>query len=108
MAKTAAKKKRGRPPKARQTYLPDMEPPSIPEIDMAAESYLEARNSRQEMTEEEVKRKEALKELMKKHGLQAYDFGSYTVTRTAEVIENVKVKRKKAEANGDEDGDDEE
>jgi hypothetical protein len=109
---TAAKKKPAkarpkRPPKAKQQYLPGLEPPSIPAIDRLAEKYVEVRNSRMEMTKEEVKNADLLEAKMKEHGLTKYEFDGKVVE--LQHTEKVKVRRKepvefvreRAEQNGD-------
>ena len=89
-AKPKAKKKR-----VKQGYLPDMAPPSIPEIEAAADEYVEARDTRMAAMEPEKEAKERLKELMKKHNQTQYEYDSRIVTLNGEP--DVKVKKKKSE-----------
>lgn len=93
------KRKRGRPRK--QPYLSEeMAPPSIPEIDAAAEEYVSARNARMAYLKDEVESAETLLSLLKKHNLPAYEYEGNIVTIST--LEKVKVKRKKdTNANGE-------
>lgn len=87
-------------PRKRQKHLPTMEPPSIPEIDKAAEEYVEARDERMAMTEREVDTHDTLLSLMRENGLTSYEFDDHTVT--LETKAKCRVKRKKdPEAEGD-------
>jgi hypothetical protein len=56
----------------RQTALPGMERKEIPEVNDAAEAYVEARDKRMALTEKEVEAKDALLTVMTKHKLQVY------------------------------------
>lgn len=93
---TKTKRKPGRPKKERvkQGYLPDMAPPSIKEIDRAAESYVTVRDERCALSPEEAKRKDFLHSLMKKHDLTVYEYDGHIVT-IEPGEETVKVKKKK-------------
>src|SRR5262245_14980556 len=90
-------KKRGPKPKLRPQELPEMNGPgvgqvNVPEIDRAAERYVEARDERMAMTPKEVEAKKKLLELMKKHQLRVYRFDD----RIVEIVhkdEAVKVKK---------------
>lgn len=97
MAET--KKKRGRPPKARQGHLPGLEPPSIKEIDNAAERYVDRRNDRMEMLQDEIKARDVLEAAMKKHELRVYEYDGKTVELCME--EKVKVRKKKESSDAD-------
>lgn len=99
MAKKAgeAPKKRGRPPK--QGYLPDMEPPSIKEIDESADRLAEARGQRMAYLDIEAKEAETLMALMHKHKLKVYEYDGKRVELSAQ--EKVKVKKAKDDTNGD-------
>ncbi len=61
-------------PRARQGHLPEMEPPSIPEIDEAAEAFVDARDKRMRLGSKEAEKKEILEAAMKKHGLDRYEY----------------------------------
>ncbi len=95
----AEAKPKGR--RAKQGFLPDMEPPSIPEIDAAADAYVDARNTRMAMTETEVERRTLLMGLMKQHKLANYEYDGKTVSIVAD--EKCKVKTKKEGEEGGED-----
>ena len=79
--------------KLKQKHFKGMEPPSIPAIDQAAEEYADIRDSRMELTKEEVELQEKLKELMEKHKLTSYEYDGNLVTISADT--KVKVKKKK-------------
>lgn len=53
--------------KAEQTEIPGTERPRIPAIDRAAAKYETARDARMEATEEEVKQKEKLRDVLHEH-----------------------------------------
>ncbi len=89
-AKSPAKK-----PRTKQGFLPDMAPPSIPELDRAADDYVEARDTRIAAMAPEAEAKELLKGLMKKHNLTTYEYDSRIVTLAGDP--DVKVKKKKTE-----------
>lgn len=92
MAKKAAKK-------PKQQYLGDMAPPSIPEIDAAAETYYDAVQERLPLTKAEAEAKDNLIMAMVEHGQTRYEYEDKIVSLLDS--KNVKVKRKKSE-NGDE------
>lgn len=56
----------------RQLEIAGTERKQIKEIDDAAEAYVEARDKRMKLTEKEVATKQALIDVMKKHGVQTY------------------------------------
>lgn len=89
--------------RAKQGHLPTMEPEVIPEIEAAAEAYVEARDARMRLGGTEVERRTMLMGLMKKFKLKNYDFDGKTVSLVSGE-EKVRVKTKKdAEEEGDED-----
>ncbi len=94
-----AKTKKPRAPRPKQQFIPGTEPLSVPEIDKAAEEYVDCRDTRTADLKLEIEAKNVLLALMKEHGFDSYTFDSYIVTR--DVIEGVKVKRKKTEEKGD-------
>lgn len=83
------------------THIEGMEPPTVADIDQAAEAFLEIRNRRMDLTEQETARNRELMEAMKRHGLESYEFpngdNTYVVTVSKETVETVKVARKKPE-----------
>jgi hypothetical protein len=85
-----AKKKR-----VRQTYIPGTEPLSIPAIDKQADYYMDRRDTRMTLGQEEKQEKQKLLDLMKEHGLYSYEFDGFLVTRTEE--QDIKVRKKKKE-----------
>lgn len=73
--------------KRKQGHLPGMEPPSIKEIDAAAEAYVRARNARVAKTEVETETREVLQAAMKKHELTAYQYdGKIVLLATNEKV----------------------
>lgn len=66
-----------RPPK--QLPIEGMEPARIEAIEKAAEAYADIRNERMELTETEVKRKQTLIDVMKKHQQKLYRFDDHEV-----------------------------
>ena len=86
-----AKKKQ----KVKQGYIdPDMAPAEIPEIDKAADAYVDARDARMNALTEEMDRKAILKGIMVKHGQKEYEYDGKIVTLDGEP--DVKVRKKKA------------
>ena len=87
--------------KKKVEYLPGMAPPSIKEIDVQALRYVNCRDERMGMLKDEVDQQGKLEELLKKHGLNSYEFDGLVVEITAST--KVKVRKKKDDAvNGDE------
>lgn len=81
-----------------------MEKGGVPEIDEAAEEYVDIRDRRMALTKDEKAAQTSLLNLMKKHKLKAYDYDNKLVSVVEDVVEKVKVKAKdKPEAD---DGDD--
>lgn len=99
---TKAKKRPPRAKKAKQGFLPEMEPPSHKDIDQQADLYFEAKTERMRLTEEETNQKQALLTAMKKHELTHYETPDGLLV-DVEAEEAIKCKRKKikAETNGD-------
>ena len=60
--------------KAKQQHLEGMAPPSIPEIDAAADAFVDARNAFMRAKDKMNERKEICAALMKRHSLQAYEY----------------------------------
>ncbi len=89
----ATKAKAPKKPRAKQGYLNGMEPPSIPEIDTAADNFVEARNAWQSRNQPMVEAKAILEAAMKKHKLKKYEYGGKIVT--FETSETLKVNVKK-------------
>lgn len=77
----------------RQGFIPGTEPESIPVLDEAAESYVQARDGRMAAGKTEIERHDKLLGLMHEHGLDAYEFDGYIVSLASK--EKVKVKRSK-------------
>jgi hypothetical protein len=76
-------------------------PPSIPELDAAADTYFEVMQDRCRLSKEEDDAKTQLIERMRAHGVERYETrDGLVVTVTSK--SNCKVKRKQdAESNGD-------
>lgn len=68
-----AAKARKRERRKKQGYLPGMEPPSIPQLDIAADTYYSAMTERQRLTQEEKDAKLNLQALMAEHKLERYE-----------------------------------
>lgn len=81
------------PPKSKQGHLPEMEPPSIPEIDEAADRYVRLRNAWQAKHQPMMESQELLHGLLREHGLKRYEYDEMIV----EVVigEKVKVSKRK-------------
>jgi hypothetical protein len=86
--------------KPRQRHIPGTEPPSIPEIDKAAEEYVEARDLRTGQQKIEITRQDTLLRLMKDNKLSVYEYDGKVVT--IKDLEKVKVKRAKKGGEGGE------
>jgi len=97
--KTKARKPRERKPK--QGFLPDMEPPSIPEIDEAADAYRECRNERMALTETETELQAKLLAVMLENKLETYSYGDPPYVCNVVELKKVKVRKQKAESNGE-------
>lgn len=87
-----AKPKKG---KARQSWIPGTEPPSIPEIDLAAEEYIRHRDARMASLKPETEAADRLLRTMLEHGQVEYRFDGYTVS--VATLQKVKAKRTKDE-----------
>src|SRR5262245_24668416 len=93
--------KKAKPKKDRQSFIPGTEPPSIPAIDDAADTYYEAMMERVKLSAEEDEAKDNLIDKMKENGLDRYETKHGLVVSVTNKS-NVKCKRKKdASANGD-------
>lgn len=68
-----AEKTKNRPKRQKATFLPGMEPPSVPELDNAADAYYEAKTDRQAKTEVEKNAKTNLIEKMVAEKLTRYE-----------------------------------
>lgn len=75
--------------KAKQEFLDGMKPPSIKEIDTAADAFVEARNTRMRHTVKEKERKIILLDLMHANGLEEYLYDGKVIR--IEGKENIKV-----------------
>lgn len=73
--------------------LEELEQPSIPEIDEAAENYVCQRDTRMHFGRAEAQAKQALHDLMKEKGLSVYEFDGRIVR--LDTTENVVVEKKK-------------
>jgi hypothetical protein len=90
----------------KQLQVPGTERDHIAEVDTAAESYIEARDERMDLTEKESEAKEALLSVMKKHRLDVYRDENVVPPLVVTLIpgsDDVKVKRvKNADGEGEE------
>lgn len=99
-----AKAKKARPKRLKQQRIPGSEPPSIPALDDAAETYYEVMQDRLKLTKEEHEAMDSLVEKMSEHGVERYETADgLVVTITAKSKCKVK-KRKDAESNGESNG----
>lgn len=87
-------KKRGRPAKVKQGHLPGLEPPSIREIDDAAEAYYELNDESWKMRGKVEEARDNLLTVMKRHHLNLYRYEDKEVLVVGKQV--VKVKKKKA------------
>jgi hypothetical protein len=102
------KKPRQRPPRKerpKQTFIPGTEPPSFPDIDEAVDSYVDRRDERMELLQQEIKARDVLLLRMKDRGLKEYRVNGKVVTVTADTTEKVSVKVAKEKADVDTDAD---
>lgn len=58
--------------RSKQTRIPGTEQKKVPEIERAADHYVDVRDKRMELTEAEVDAKDKLLAAMRKHGLDVY------------------------------------
>lgn len=89
--------------KPKQTEIPGAIK-RIPEIERQAEVYVEARDARMECTEEEVKQKEKLHDLMRKHDLRVYRLDEDRVVEIVVEAESIKVRKAPVPKSGKVDG----
>lgn len=94
MAKKATTEAPPRSRRPRQQQIPGTEPPSIKEIDDAAEQYVDRRDMRMSLGKEESEAAEKLQALMKANNLSFYEYEGNIVTLDS--VTKVKVKKKKA------------
>lgn len=76
MSATKSRAKKVRPPRVRkpkQQYIPGFEPPSVPAVDDAADTYTEARDERQKLSKEEKQAKVSLIEKMREANMDRYE-----------------------------------
>lgn len=93
---------------ARQKELTGIERESIEEINVAAESYVKARNKRMRLTEQEVASKTALIEAMTKHKKRVYrddEASPPLIITLTEAKTSVKVATAEAYDGGEAEGD---
>lgn len=95
MAKKKAKKA-SKPRRARQMAIPGTRDPEIPELDRAAERYLNLRDERMATGEAELQARTTVVELMKQHGKKVYRFDdSEGVPRVVTLLVDEKISVKK-------------
>lgn len=94
MAKKKAARKRTEKKQEVQAYIdPDMAPPSIPELDKAAFDYVNLRDERMSLTEDEVAARQKLLELMNANHLEEYKTPGGMVVKVTEIERKVKVRK---------------
>lgn len=89
----AKRKATTRPSRAKQGFLPEMEPPSHKDVDAAADNYYEVMMERTRLSKEEDEKKTYLIEKMREHGIERYVTPDGLVV-TVSSKSNVAVKRK--------------
>lgn len=85
--------KKPKQPKPKQTYIPELEPPSIPALEAAAEEFVEADREKKSAAKEAKAAHDRLLGVMAKEGLNSYEFDGYLVRLDTKKC--AKVKRKK-------------
>jgi hypothetical protein len=91
------------PRRPKQEQIPGTEPPSIAEIDEAAEALLDIRERRRDLLEQQREAKAELVAAMKRHGQRAYRDAGARVLVTLETQDRVVVKFEKEDDEEDED-----
>lgn len=86
----------------KQQVIPGTKSRAIREIDDAAEAYLDVRDKRQRMTEQEVEKRSALEGVMRRHKLREYRSDDAGLSVTLVGQEKAKVRRTTDEAEADE------
>jgi len=86
--------------KLKQGHIEGMEPPVIQEVEDAAENYYSLNDKSWKLRGKVEEARDALLEVMKKNDLTTYEYDNKIVSVTEKEI--VKVKKRKAEDNGDE------
>lgn len=101
MTKKKTTKRAGRS-KPKQNPIPGTEQQVHPDIEEAANAYVEARDERIACTDAEVKAKQLLMQRLHKHEVKVYDYtdddGEPRRIELVDVAENVKVKKRKIDA----------
>lgn len=87
--------------RSRQVRIPGTEGPSFPDIDRAAEEYVEIRDERMALTEREVDARGRVINAMKEHKLHAYWSDDFIV-ELVDADARVKVRKDKEDKPGDE------
>lgn len=85
--------------RSKQLQIPGTEPEHFPELDEAAEEYVERRDARMAMGKRETEAQDELVKLMHDHGLKNYEYDGLTVILVNK--EKAKVRRKDAEEDDD-------
>lgn len=100
--KTTKKKTAKKTSRPKQGVIPGAERKRHPDIEAAAETYVEHRDIRVAATQDEVKSKQHLMAMMKKHDETMYDYededGEPKRIELVEVSESVKVRKRKIAA----------
>ena len=86
--------------KAKQGHLDGLAPPTIAEVDAAADTYYELNSKSWKLREKVAEAKDALLEVMKANDLTVYRYDDKEITVVDR--ETVKVKKLRGEENGDE------
>jgi|FLYL01.1.fsa_nt_gi hypothetical protein len=94
-AEEAVTKKKGRRPRQENLPAEGMAPKAIPELDEAAEAYIDKLAERRSLLEEVREAKGRVLELMKKHGLEKYRDVNANILIELEVDEKVSVRKEK-------------
>ncbi len=87
----------------KQLQIAGTEKKSIKEVDLAAESYVEARDERMKLTEKEVEARDSLLAVMQKHKLDLYRDDDASPPLLVTIIEgDAKVKVSRLDDDSDE------
>lgn len=104
MATKSKKPTKPRTRRPKQGYLdPTFEPPTIPELDQAAENYYDSVQERLPYTAKEKEAKETLINKMVEHQLVRYEFDGFVVSLTDSKNVAVKPRKEKSDDEGESD-----
>lgn len=85
--------------KPKQGHLSGMEPPRHDDLDDLADRYVDLRDKRMRLQEDEGNKRDLLQVKMKEHKLTSYEYDGKVIEIVAD--EKVKVRKKKEDKDGD-------